>query len=252
MKNVKILFLILFSNSFLFSMENELANIPTPTNHGWRVDREIQCEELPTYNLTGDGPNQLLKDRLKAIGFNKQGTEIVAWNLVFPLCFVWDRYNGKLLERIENASASNPEFDKPVWKDRIPKSHYPSSGYPEGLWKEKFNDYTLTEESETEILAIKDAEFKVCVWDKIKKQETLQLVHDDRVNTALFNRKGIEIVTTSKDRTLRLWDSKTGKELLRIFYETSATCAEFNQSGTEIVVATEGGKIQIFVKEVSQ
>jgi WD40 repeat protein len=248
MKNLNFLFLILLGNSFLFSMEKELANIPTPTNHGWRVDREIQCEELPTYTLTGYGPNRLLKDRLRAIGFNKQGTEIVAWNLAFPLCFVWDRYNGKLLERIEDASRSNPEFHKPIWKDRIPESHCPHS-WPEGwYWK----DYDLKDDLETLMLAIKQAENKVCVWDKIAKKESLQLVHDASVNTAYFNRKGIEIITTSEDRTLRLWDSKTGKELLCLFYDTSTTCAEFNEAGTEFVVATEGGKIQIFVKEASQ
>ena len=248
MKKLYFLFLISISNSFLFSMEME--NVPK--KQAWRVDREIQCEQLPTYNLTEPGkPNELLKDRLKFVHFNKQGTEIVAWNLVFPLCFVWNRNNGQLLERIEDATRSNPVFDKPEWKDRIPEPTYPASGYPEG-WKKEFRDYDLQQESEVLVLAIKNTENKVCAWDKIKKQETLQLTHDDRVNQARFNRHGIEIVTASKDCTMRLWHSETGKELLRMMYDSSATAASFNEMGTEIVVATEDGKIQILVQEISQ
>ncbi len=248
MKSLQFIFLILLGNSFLFSMENELANIPTPKKQAWRVDREIQCEQLPTYTLTEHGkPN---KGWLYAIHFNKQGTEVIAWSRVFPLCFVWNRNNGTLLERIEDATRSNPVFDKPIWKDRIPESHFPS-GYPEG-WKKDFRDYDLQEESEVLVLAIKNTENKVCAWDKIKKQETLQLRHDDRVNQARFNRNGIEIVTASKDCTMRLWDSETGKELLRMMYDSSATAASFNEMGTEIVVATEDGKIQILVQEITQ
>ena len=137
-------------------------------------------------------------------------------------------------------------FKTPIWKDRVP-AYYPSR-------PKEWNpyDYELKDESEAAVLAVKNFYiakcFKACVWDKIEKKESLQLTHDDRVNTARFNQKGIEIITASRDCTMRLWDSKTGKELLRIMYDTDVTSAYFNDMGTEIVVATDDGKIQILAK----
>ena len=153
-----------------------------------------------------------------------------------------------MLARVEDATANNPVFDEPRWKDRLPEPHFPKE-YPEG-WKKDFNDYDLEEESETLVLATKNKEYQVCVWDKREKRETLQLVHENRVNQAHFNRKGIEIITASQDGTMRLWHSQTGQELLRMNHASNVTDAEFNEMGTEIVVAREDGKIQILVQEV--
>jgi hypothetical protein len=70
-------------------------------------------------------------------------------------------------------------------------------------------------------------------------------MHDDTVDSAVFNAAGTRIVTASFDGTARLWDAD-GRPVGRIMtHDDGVYRAVFNASGTQIVTASYDGRAQL-------
>jgi WD40 repeat protein len=268
MKNVQLFVLVLFSNSVLFSMENESKNPVTQyrdsNNQIWRVDKETQ------FNNTRKDFSGLFKKRniLTSVCFDPTGTKIMAFPSICADCFVcmFDR-DGKELERLDkNAfdafdtlSEINNQWVRELFTSGNSPLMHAALIYDENaseLLDKRFGHCTMQCFNEGQAFVV--PQFRVYsgdnvhAWNHIEDKILFSLKHQGPVQSVDFNPQGIEIITASSDGTVRLWNKKDGKELLCIKYPTRVMSASFNSTGTEMVVATDDGKIQILVKEESQ
>ncbi len=226
----------------------------------WYVDKEIQYAHQCNFDIPWQHKQFIAKrNNCYNVGFNRDGTEIVAWPVhanCYSFC-IWDRKTGEELERINYAEYEQAKqsvfYDQEIWKNNRLYSwshtrHYLSDN-ERYLWGWKQASYNGKKTALVIIIrpGAHDRTYKVRV-DGTRIEPFFLVCDGAPVNMARFNPQGEEIITASDDRTMRLWHSKTGQELLRVIYDTCVTSALFNELGTEMVVATDDGKIQIFAQ----
>jgi coronin-1B/1C/6 len=59
------------------------------------------------------------------------------------------------------------------------------------------------------VLASSSSDFTVKLWDIIKSSNRLTLKHPDIIQSLSFNRDGSNLVTTSRDKKIRIWDPRS-------------------------------------------
>lgn len=275
MKYINIIFLLLISN-VIIAMEDErksLASffcIDTFTQHKdisqniaqhylsdkqwWYVDKEIQFHGKHSgsdHPLLSRYPNYL-----KCVCFNSAGTNIIAFpSDEYNCIYIWDR-DGKKLESLKGDILYKfYEKNKQLVDELYNSGNSPWSHNHEDdlkLLEEKFGIMTMLCVNEEQSFIVPQFRLyfgdSVHVWDQEKDKILLNFRHKGIINSVSFNPQGIEMITASADKTMRLWNKRTGQELLRVNYDTRVTSASFNSLGTEMVVATDDGKIQIFTQ----
>src|SRR6185369_11718006 len=137
MKNLYFLFLMLISNNFLFSMEIERKNTLTrysdSKNQSWYVDKEILFED---------------KNTISPAWFNKSGTKIKALSIYDDHVYIWNRADGKLLERVRgdhyyvlrersDESSEEDSFEPGFTREKGGIIFHSTSGVRELVWLNK-------------------------------------------------------------------------------------------------------------------
>ncbi len=278
MKSMKVIFLLFVSN-LIFPMEAERKSLASffcveqcvqhqdisqhisrhclSDQKWWYVDKEIQFYGFKHHNsyhpILGRYPNYL-----RCVCFDSAGTNIIA----FPnegwgdLACIWNR-DGKELERLDQDALYTFCDSNDQWASEL----YNSGNSP---WKHEYAkdmQKLLDEQFDLASMicwndgqAFVASQFKaygccrVHAWNQKENKILFTIHHQNLINSVAFNPQGIEMITASSDKSMRLWNKKTGQQLLRINYDTRLTSASFNGLGTEMVVATDDGNIQIFAK----
>jgi coronin-1B/1C/6 len=60
-------------------------------------------------------------------------------------------------------------------------------------------------------MASTSGDFTLKLWDVIKSSNNLTLKHPDIIQSLSFNREGNTVVTTCRDKRIRIWDPRTNK-----------------------------------------
>ncbi len=252
-----IIFLLLASN-LIVAMEPEHKSFAITyhekSDKQWRMDKEIQ------FNTEKKDIPKLIrhKNGLRSVCFDPTGKKILAfpWHADCFVC-IWDR-DGKALESLDFDAFDQFSENNSEWSDRLLSSgNSPAFPIYEGddrqLLEKEFGWLPMVCFNEEQVFVV--PKFRVYgghnayAWNRSEQKRLFSLKHTDIIYSIDFNPKGIEIITASADKTVRLWDAKTGKELVCIGYDTRVTSASFNQDGTEIVVATDDGKIRVLVQD---
>jgi len=78
--------------------------------------------------------------------------------------------------------------------------------------------------------------------------ETLELKgHDREVTSTCFSPDGSQVVSGSKDKTVRIWDAKTGKNIQTLNGHADAvTCVCFSPDGRQVVSGSEDKTVRIW------
>ena len=78
--------------------------------------------------------------------------------------------------------------------------------------------------------------------------ETLELKgHDREVTSTCFSPDGSQVVSGSKDKTVRIWDAKTGKNIQTLNGHADAvTCVCFSPDGSQVVSGSEDKTVRIW------
>jgi WD40 repeat protein len=236
----------------------------------WYVDQEIQYPQKKISSPTAleweqRGDVSFCKTPLKStlstqrryVSFDNTGTQIIS----FPFFgngshYVWNREDGKFLKKLKDKDFCEL-YENDEWIDRF----YQLGNRPgfvnyedevEKNLKEKFGSAsTVFFKTDNIILMVRNFRsygHHVYVWDIIQDKQLLILSHQGTINSVEYNPRGNEIITTSKDCTMRLWHDTTGEELLRIIYDDPVGSACFNSLGTEIVLATDNGKVRVLAQ----
>jgi coronin-1B/1C/6 len=61
------------------------------------------------------------------------------------------------------------------------------------------------------VLASSSSDYTVKFWDIVKGTNQLTLKHSDIIQSISFNRDGNTLVTTCRDKKIRIWDPRTNK-----------------------------------------
>jgi len=78
--------------------------------------------------------------------------------------------------------------------------------------------------------------------------ETLELKgHDREVTSTCFSPNGSQVVSGSKDKTVRIWDAKTGKNIQTLNgHADVVTCVCFSPDGSQVVSGSEDKTVRIW------
>lgn len=60
-------------------------------------------------------------------------------------------------------------------------------------------------------MASTSGDYTLKLWDVIKSSSNLTLKHPDIIQSLSFNRDGNSLVTTCRDKRIRIWDPRMGK-----------------------------------------
>ena len=61
------------------------------------------------------------------------------------------------------------------------------------------------------VLASTSGDYSLKIWDIIKSSNQLTLKHSDIIQSISFNREGNSLVSTCRDKKVRIWDPRTNK-----------------------------------------
>jgi WD40 repeat protein len=276
MKYINIIFLLLISNVIIameaerkslasfFNIANFMQHKDVPKaiaqqyvsdKQWWYVDKQIQF-----YGEKKTIPKMLrYKSCLKSVCFDDTDTKIIAFPKSEEDCYacIWNR-DGKELECLDYDALYAFCENNDQWATKLCNSGNSPWGYDyekdtKELLEKRFDQFAMICWNEEKAYVV--PEFRVCngcrliAWDQKEDKILFGIYHQGIFSSVEFNPCGIEIITASTDKTMRLWNKKTGKELLRVNYDNRrVTSASFNGMGTEIVVATDDGNIQILAK----
>jgi WD40 repeat protein len=94
------------------------------------------------------------------------------------------------------------------------------------------------------------AEGGVLIWEAVTSREVVEL---EGVSTgfgrAAFTADGQHVVSTDRDRTVRLWNAHSGTELARLVLSRVATCLATHPSELVVGCGDEGGGVHVLVAE---
>jgi coronin-1B/1C/6 len=79
-----------------------------------------------------------------------------------------------------------------------------------GLIDRKVGNVTFHPIAEN-VLASASGDYTLKLWDIISSSNNLTLTHPDIIQSLAFNREGSTVVTTCRDKKLRIWDPRTCK-----------------------------------------
>lgn len=97
------------------------------------------------------------------------------------------------------------------------------------------------------ILIVPNNDKRAYLFD-ITGKNIASLIHQDRVNAAVFSSDGSVIVTGSSDQTARIWDGYTG-EYIKILrgHSKSILCANFDPNGKKVITGSpEDASIRVW------
>ncbi len=85
---------------------------------------------------------------------------------------------------------------------------------------------------------------------QVEPELVLPIGHTNRVNSAVYNATGSQIVTAGNDKTARIWDAESGELLHTLEGHTSyVTSAVYNATGSQIVTASWDNTARIWDAE---
>ena len=73
--------------------------------------------------------------------------------------------------------------------------------------------------------------------------------HEGTVISVTYSPNGHNILTASKDRSVRMWDSKTGKEKLKIELPNEVYCVSYSPNGDYFLATSYDGIIHVFLAD---
>lgn len=76
------------------------------------------------------------------------------------------------------------------------------------------------------------------LWDAATGAEIAALRHDRPVESAVFDRSGVRVLTASKDHTARLWDVASAAEIAVLRHDHPVVSAMFDRSGARVLTAS--------------
>jgi len=153
-------------------------------------------------------------------------------------------------KRLATASA---EGTAKVWDAVTGEEHLTLTGHNGGL-----TDITFSPDGKR--LATGGADATARVWDAATGRELLTLAgHGDRVWSVAFSpecvsppdtpaeRCGARLVTTGRDRTVKVWDAITGQELLELSgYNSMVVKSAFSPNGARLATGSADGSAKVW------
>lgn len=136
-----------------------------------------------------------------------------------------------------------------------PELYHNLDNLPSFLAKEGYVSSAMYSPNGTRIITIFSDENAIFakIWDVNTGKQLFSLKHIDRINSAVYNLDGTQIITASDDKTAVVWDANTGKLITTLPHKFKVYNAGYDTDNKHIItVMDDGNNNDLYPKNIPQ